>query len=855
MATEPTTEAFYANWPLKQCRATKSRNLPAPHQKAALGHLNKWFDSLSGDKEQGGLLALPTGAGKTFTAVHFLCNGPLSDGYKVLWLAHTHHLLEQAFHCFSGEMLGHIREPRSMLKLRVVSGTPGHFPPRDIQATDDVVIATLQTITNAQREKLKPLRDFIAAAKGKLFVVFDEAHHAPAPSYRKLLVALQAKGAPVLGLTATPTYSDKTKEGWLKRLFPQGILAQARVAELIASGILAKPHFERMSTSVVPDFDEVDYQKWLGTYRDIPEEVIDHLARNAERNGFIASTYCQNRKKYGKTIIFTDRWYQCEAIVEALGKRGVKAGAVFSHVDAYGASVAQRKRRSRDENARALDRFRKGDIDVLVNVRMLTEGTDLPDAQTVMLTRQTTSQILLTQMVGRALRGPKFGGTTDAYIVSFIDQWQQSIRWAEYDPLADGQCGEEERPSPKRPPLQLISIELVKRLARQMDSGTNTTAEPFTALMPVGWFRVLFDACSAGGDEIEACDQLVMVFDDERKGFDGLIGALLKDPPDAFAHEAVTLDEHKAQLDSLRAKYFSGVARSSASSTDLLFDIFHVARHIAQGHGMPEFFPFEARDKHDLDALAKRLLGQRLVPQDIVDALRREFEKKDRFWRALFPNFDRFHASYDDRQRRLLTGGGISAKGPTPERDQTPSFSEPDEKVKAQVKRRDGNRCLACGAARKLEVDHIVASYHGGPGDIDNLQTLCPGCNQQKGRRTLRFTTQQTSLSVPPRSLEHFDGPDDASDRSHWERFLRRTINFTFQCAAVSNITIGGRGPTYYNWTIELVRGNQPSWLGPFLHALFEKIQSARAKAGKPEILSIAVTAPGSATVRFPVSV
>jgi hypothetical protein len=57
---------------------------------------------------------------------------------------------------------------------------------------------------------------------------------------------------------------------------------------------------------------------------------------------------------------------------------------------------------------------------------------------------------------------------------------------------------------------------------------------------------------------------------------------------------------------------------------------------------MPEFFPFEARDKHDLDALAKRLLGQRLIPQDIVAALRREFEQKDRFWRALFPNFDRF---------------------------------------------------------------------------------------------------------------------------------------------------------------------------------------------------------------------
>ena len=41
---------------------------------------------------------------------------------------------------------------------------------------------------------------------------------------------------------------------------------------------------------------------------------------------------------------------------------------------------------------------------MLINVRMLTEGTDVPDLQTVFLTRQTTSQILMTQMVGRAMR-------------------------------------------------------------------------------------------------------------------------------------------------------------------------------------------------------------------------------------------------------------------------------------------------------------------------------------------------------------------------------------------------------------------------------------------------------------------
>lgn len=843
MMTERQASPFFSEWDLKECRSASARKVPAPHQALALGNMGKWYGGIGG-KDDGGILVLPTGGGKTFTAVHFLCTGPLSDGYKVLWLAHTHHLLEQAFHSFSPGLLGHVREPKSNIKLRVVSGTPGHFPPRDIRPTDDVVIATLQTITNAHREGLDQLLAFIKSAKGKLFIVFDEAHHSPAPSYRKLLLDLREVGAPVLGLTATPTYSDESKKGWLKKLFPQGFLYQARAGDLIAQGILAKPHFERAETSIVPKFDEPDYQKWMGTYRDIPEDVIDHLARNVERNALIAKTYADNKKKYGKTIIFTDRWYQCEAIVEALAKHRVKADAVYSHVDARLGSVDARRRRGRDENAKVLERFRKNEIDVLVNVRMLTEGTDLPDAQTVFLTRQTTSQILLTQMVGRALRGPKFGGTTDAYVVSFIDDWQQAIRWAEYDPLAEGQADDNVRPTPKRPPLQLISIDLVKRLARRMGGGTNVTTGPFTSLVPVGWYRVTFDVCLPDSDEIESNDQLVLVFEDERKGFDKLIAGLLTGIPKAFEDEQVSFEKQRANLEKWRSQFLDGVARSP---NDLQLDIFQIARHVAQGHGAPEFFPFEVRKDHDLDAVARRFIDRDLGPRKIQDELRFEFERKDRFWKALFPRFDHFRHYYDGCQARLLTTGDSSTPDPVPRADEVPSFAEPTEETKEQVKRRDGYRCLACGGTRGLEADHILAAYRGGTNDIDQMQTLCKVCNKKKGTRRLFFTIQKTPLRKAPDALEHFDTPggEDAGDRAHWERFMRRTLNFTFQCAAVSNVKIGGKGESYYNWTIEMMHGNSPAWIKPHLKALVARIQEARSDARKPPIKSLTITAPG----------
>jgi len=841
MVAKRAPSRFFREHDLEECRKHKSNRRPEPHQEKALRQLHKWYAARSG-KDDGGILVLPTGGGKTFTAVHFLCRGPLTDGFKVLWLAHTHHLLEQAFKDFEPGTLGTIGEPRSILSLRVVSGTEGHFPPRDIKPTDDVVIATLQTITNAHREELAQFSDFVAAAHGKLFVVFDEAHHSPAPSYRKLLLDLRAKGAPALGLTATPTYSDESKRGWLKKIFPQGILAQARVGDLIAQEILAQPVFERPRTSITPKFDEPDYQKWLGTYGDIPEDIISHLAKNRERNELIAQTYANERVRYGKTIVFADRWYQCDHIVAALEKRGVKADAVYSYVDGQPGSVEARARRDKSENAVVLERFRKNEIDVLVNVKMLTEGTDIPDAQTVFLTRQTTSRILLTQMVGRALRGPKFGGTAKAYIVSFIDDWHQPIAWAEWDQLREGEVGEVVRGLSKRVPVRLISIELVRRLVREMESGATLTLGPLITLLPAGWYRVVFDARVPGTDEIEANDQLVMVFDDEREGFDQLINALTTTSTAGFDSEDVSFEEQKAKLEELRTNHLEAAARPP---TELLPDIFHVARHIGQGHGRPEFFLFQVREQHDLDAMARDFVDGDLGPRAIHEALEAEYVREDRFWRSLFYLFDEFRRYYDACQRDVLKDrAGVPPEGKSEEH---PSTSEPDEEVKRQVKRRDGNYCLACGSTKRLCIDHVEARYRGGRNDMGNLQTLCRACNSQKDTRTMRFTVNQTALASPPRELEVFDVPDssNAGDRAHWDRFLQQTINFTYQCSAISKVEIGGRGHGYYNWTVDLAQGNHPAWIKPFLAGLVQRIQVAREEGGKPPIASLTITAPG----------
>jgi len=837
---------FYSEYDLNKARKIYLKE-PADHQKMAIDELIKWYKAKM-DGYAGGILVLPTGAGKTFTAIRFLCLTALSDGYKVLWLAHTHHLLEQAYNSF-GEHVGKIAEPKSALKVRVVSGTIGHFRVSDIESEDDVVIATLQTVARAYNEDHFALKSFIDSANGKLFVIFDEAHHAPAPSYRKLITSLRdrCKDMHLVGLTATPVYSDENLEGWLTKLFPQGILYQLTPQYLMAQGILAKPIPEQQKTNFTPNFDLREYQKWVGTFQDIPDDIITQLAENNERNMFIADHYTRNKEKYGKTLIFADRWFQCEAISKYLEKRGIRAGTVYSHINGGLRTSDERNKRKSDENTKVLDAFRRNELDVVLNVRMLTEGTDVPDVKTCFITRQTTSKILLTQMVGRALRGPKFGGTPEAHLVFFTDNWEQLINWAEYD-LVDGGTDPGEKEYVNRPPLRYISIELVRKLAAQMDSGVNINPGPFVEFLPIGWYRVEYAAKESDTEEIEHVRRLVMVFEHEAKGYAQLIKGLMSKVDGRFYDEEVQFQDVSSQISELQRNYFPGILKHFGS--DLSQDIFSIARHIAQTGTAPRFFNFEERKLHDLDLVAGDLIAKDLSRTQEDDAVRLEFNRQDRYWQVLYITYELFKSQYNACAERLLhirrhgadSGGHIIIA-----KTMSPPDQEPSEELKAQVKERDG-RCLCCGSAnyRYLEVDHIIPKYFGGNNILDNLQTLCSKCNQLKGTEHINFRDCQTDLTMPPNCLPEFETPTGtkAGTPESWAKFLFRAFNFFYRCGAVHAVTIGKRGDSFYNWHVELNAGNDPRWLEPHLPRLLTQIAEAKETGGYAIPTSITVSAP-----------
>ena len=514
---------------------------------------------------------------------------------------------------------------------------------------------------------------------------------------------------------------------------------------------------------------------------------------------------------------------------------------MYSHVDAN-VPAARRATHDADENARVLERFRKKELQVLINVRMLTEGTDIPEVKTVFITRQTTSRILLTQMVGRALRGPTFSGTADAFIVSFEDDWREQIQWAGFE-LGNGNADDDEsKERATRPPLQLISIELVRRLASQMSAGSNVARVPFQTHLPLGWYKTLFDARAPDSEDIEPMDLLVMVYEDERAGFEKLIAHLLKEVPKVLGDEGITLAVHQRRVAKWRAIHLAGASRSP---TDLETEIFQLARHIAQRSTTPQFFPFEVRADHDLDVIAARHVQQRI---DIVGAdteLRQEFARVDRFWGSLFSRYEQFRHFYDGSVARILGGGS----GPTAPQPATKAYAPDvvDDATRTKVFARDGRVCLACGATRSSQLDHITSVYHEGSNEIDNLQTLCRQCNVFKATQHISFRVSSTALTQAPATLPDPPLPAsaDAANAEAWDRYLKRTINFFYQCAAVDQIAIAGRGDGHYNWTVTLCSGNRPGWLKPRLASLLKRIQEVRKAGGKARVRSVRVAAPG----------
>lgn len=379
------------------------RHVPYAHQLAASRRIEALLeDQVKGQRR--GLLVMPTGAGKTATVVGSLVPWLAADrSRRVLWLAHQRELLIQARIAFERAAL--VQKPEFLRVLRII--TSGGSTTSTLGDSDlSVALVTWQTLHAQQADqRTRRLRAYLMRPTA---VVIDEAHHAAAPAYQAILkTVLASEGVVVIGMTATPWPSSRGAGAVLRSTFPTDLYS-ATVEQMYEAGVLATPVIYSIDTKSIIDLTPAEKRLVGG---DLPQAVLRKLKTPA-RNQSVVDTWLGQRDKWGKTLLFATDIGHADTLADLLeaSSGGPRVKALHSRIEEPRHDVLSWFERE------------KGPC-VLVSVGMLTEGVDLPDANTAFLARPTASRILMRQMIGRVLRGKNAGGSETANLVYFRDEW------------------------------------------------------------------------------------------------------------------------------------------------------------------------------------------------------------------------------------------------------------------------------------------------------------------------------------------------------------------------------------------------------------------------------------------------
>lgn len=300
---------------------------------------------------------MPTGTGKTYllTAVidSFVSNNPME---KVWIVAHRRELVSQIdetvrkFHSYSASNTSTLL---SSVKAMSIQWLMRHY-------------------------------DEIEEEPG--MIVIDEAHHALAKTYKEMWERFPK--AKFLGLTATPC---RLNGKGFTDLFD--VLVQSwDVPEFISKGRLATYDFVSIKSDGITQrlIDSLQKRGADGDYQNKEMDMLLNKKPSIERLYRSLEEYVKGRKG----IVYAINISHAQKITKLYQENGVKAIAIDSKTPAT-------------ERQQDIEAFKKGDIQVLVNVDIFSEGFDCPDVEFVQLARPTLSLAKYLQMVGRGLRVAK----------------------------------------------------------------------------------------------------------------------------------------------------------------------------------------------------------------------------------------------------------------------------------------------------------------------------------------------------------------------------------------------------------------------------------------------------------------
>lgn len=317
----------------------------------------------AGWKERNRLaVVLPTGGGKTVCFAHlakeFLDKNP---GKRVLVLVHTDELVTQA------------HKKIQMVAPHLVAGIV-KAARNDTRA--DVVVASVQSLRSASRR---------AQIRHVGLVIVDECHHATARTYRTILEDFGCFGdGTSLTLAAGFTATLERGDGGALGEIWSDVAFQRDIAWMIRKGYLINVRGKAVK---VPDLDLAKVKSTKADYRE--GELGDALAESLAPE-LVAKAYMEHASDRAG-IAFFPTVASAYVFQEAFRLEGITCEVI------HGALPVEERRD-------ILRRFEAGEIQVIANCMVLTEGFDSPRVSCIVVGRPTKSRPLYIQMVGRGLR-------------------------------------------------------------------------------------------------------------------------------------------------------------------------------------------------------------------------------------------------------------------------------------------------------------------------------------------------------------------------------------------------------------------------------------------------------------------
>ena len=299
------------------------------------------------------LLQAATGSGKTVMASAFVKH-MIEQNKNVLFLAHRRELITQCSDKLTKEGIKH---------GIIMAGETAQFWHNTQVASIDTLRS--RSITNKTEEL--PKADL---------VIIDEAHRSLSRTYLKI-IGMYANSQ-VLGLTATPIRSDGKGLGYI---FSDMVKAPS-IATLIKQGHLVSCQY---FAPTIPDLNGI--QNYMGDYN------ATELANRMDKPKLIGDIVSSWKKiaNNKKTIVFASSVAHSKNIAESFIDIGINAAHIDGTTD-------------HAERERVLDEFNNGNLKIICNCMVLTEGFDCPPAEVCVLARPTKSLGMYIQMVGRVLR-------------------------------------------------------------------------------------------------------------------------------------------------------------------------------------------------------------------------------------------------------------------------------------------------------------------------------------------------------------------------------------------------------------------------------------------------------------------